>query len=82
MSAREGMDERRMGWKRGVRRRPAFVLKSGSVAWAEREKWGRRGCIRVEAGEGGGGGAWRGGQQRGAAGNGPRLSGVAGAVAA
>jgi hypothetical protein len=56
MSAREGMDERRMGWKRGVRRRPAFVLKSGSVAWAEREKWGRRGCIRVEAGEGGGGG--------------------------
>jgi hypothetical protein len=61
-----------------------FVLKSGSVAWAEREKGGRgqRGRIRVEVTEGGEGGAWRDGCQRRAAGNSPRPAGTGGAIAA
>jgi hypothetical protein len=60
------MDERRRG-EMGMGWQPVFVLKSGSVARAEREKgwgsvWRRRG------------GPCRGGRQRGAASNGPRPS--------
>jgi hypothetical protein len=60
-------------------RRPAFVLnKIGPVAWAERGErgGGRRGCVRVEVGEGGRGG--HSGRQRKAADSGPRPAGASG----